>query len=308
MNCELNNALHFTIENKSAKLLGRVPCVIQLPFQDYIDKEFNDKSLYNIALAEFGGTWASQLLSEMDPDVIIGAGIEGLVNNKVLEERGYTSVNGELLSNDAFADFKDPRGMFDIFSCIPLVMVIDKTQGQGRQVPKRFEDVLSPEFENSIVYPDDGHMLDGIIMTYIYKDYGDEGLQRFKRNVIEGAHPSQMIKPGGLGHKPYIMLMPWVFAKLKAMQPNMELVWPEDGAPILPIIVTSKNNDNAKRITEVIFRKEVGDIFRNNGFFPSNATETDNRMLGKLNFIGWDYIYRNDLLEIIAHCKEVIEG
>lgn len=59
MNCELNNALHFTIENKSAKLLGRVPCVIQLPFQDYIDKEFNDKSLYNIALAEFGGKWAS---------------------------------------------------------------------------------------------------------------------------------------------------------------------------------------------------------------------------------------------------------
>ncbi|MBE5916947.1 MAG: ABC transporter substrate-binding protein [Pseudobutyrivibrio ruminis] len=308
MDCELNNTLHFTIDNTEAKLLGRVPCVIQLPFQDYLDSEFKDRSIYNIALAEFGGDWATNLLEKMDPDVIIGAGIEGLVNNNEIESRGYTSINGDMLSNEAFSEFKDPKGRFDIFSCIPLVMVIDKTQANGRKIPEKFSDVLSEEYIKSVVYPDDGHMLDGIIMTYIYKEYGDDGLISFKNNVITGAHPSQMIKPGGLEKKPFIMLMPWVFARLKAMQPNMELVWPKDGAPILPIVVTSKNNASAKKITEVLFRKEVGDIFRNNGFFPSAANAVDNKLLGKLRFIGWDYIYRSDLLEIITHCKKIIEG
>ena len=307
MNCELTHALHFTVENKGAKLLGRVPCVVQLPFQDYIDKQFNDRSIYNIALAEFGETWADDILSEMDPDVIIGAGIEGLVDNQKIEARGYTSVNGNMLANKDFLDFDDPKGRFNIFACIPLVMVVDKTQANGRQIPRKFSDVLSEEYENSVVYPDDGHMLDSILLTYIYKDLGDEGLNQFKRNVFGGAHPSQMIKPGGLEKKPFIMLMPWVFARLKAMQPNMELIWPEDGAPILPIVVTSKNNESAKSFTEVLFRKEVGDIFRGNGFFPSNATETDNKLPGKLSFIGWDYIYRDDLIDIIAHCKSVIE-
>ncbi|SCY01337.1 ABC-type Fe3+ transport system, substrate-binding protein [Lachnospiraceae bacterium XPB1003] len=308
MDCGLSESLHFTVENKNARLLGRVPCVVQLPFQDYLDKELGDRKLYNIALAEFGQNWLTDLLKENDPDVIIGVGIEGMVNNKALQDKGYTSVNGSMLQNKDFSDIKDPRGDFDIYSCIPLVMVVDKSQAAGRSIPKKFTDVLSEEYKESIVYPDDGHMLDGIMLTYIHKAAGDEGLRAFKQNCFAGAHPSQMIKPGGLAKKPFIMLMPWVFAKLKAAQPNMELIWPEDGAPILPIIVTSKDNEKAKAITEVLFGKEAGDIFIKNGFFPSAVTDTDNKLPGKLQFVGWDYIYSDELPDIIAHCKSMIEG
>jgi len=306
MSKELTEVLHFTIENKDAKLLGRVPCVIQLPFQEYLDKELGDRSIYNIALAEFGKTWIGDLLKECDPDVIIGAGIEGMAHDEELKNRNYTSVNGDMLLNKDFTELKDPQGRFDIFSGIPLVMVADKTQANGRKLPRKFTDILQPEYEDSVVYSDDGHMLDGILLTYIYKDFGDEGLGAFKRSIFAGVHPSQMIKPGGLAKKPFLMLMPWVFAGLKAMQPHMELIWPEDGAPVLPIVVTSKDNESARRITEVLFRKEVGDIFRKNGFFPSAATETENGLPGSLNFIGWDYLYRDNLLDIIAHCKKVV--
>ncbi|MCR5210865.1 MAG: ABC transporter substrate-binding protein [Lachnospiraceae bacterium] len=307
MNCGLADTLHFTAENKEAKLLGRVPCVIQLPLQEYLDKELGDRNIYNIALAEFGENWLSDLLEKNDPDVIIGVGIEGMVNNAALKNKGYTCVNGDLLQNRDFIDHADPKGNFALFSCIPLVMVADRSQANGRKIPEKFTDVLAEEYTDSVVYPDDGHMLDGIIMTYIHKTAGDDGVKAFKRSCFAGAHPSQMIKPGGLDRKPFIMLMPWVFAKLKAMQPNMELIWPEDGAPILPIVVTAKENDNARAITEVLFRKEVGDIFVKNGFFPSASTETDNKLPGKLQFVGWDYLYSEKLPEIIAHCKSMIQ-
>ncbi len=307
MDCTLNESLHFTIENTNAKLLGRVPCVVQLPFQDYLDTKFDSRGIYNVALAEFGADWIGDLLRQQDPDVIMGVGIEGFVNEPLMDERGYTNFNSELLSNSDFKDFVDPKGRYCFFSAIPLVAVVDKSQANGRKIPKTFADLFGPEYENSMVYPDDGHMLDSIMLTYIYKEAGEEGLKAFKRNCFAGVHPSQMIKPGGLEKKPFIMLMPWVFARLKALQPNMELVWFEDGAPILPLVVTAKNNETAKEITEVLFDEKAGIIFRKNGFFPSGSTNVNNDLPGKLKFIGWDFIYRPDLLDIISFCRKVVE-
>ena len=194
----MREELHYTAENKEAKLVGRVPCVVQLPFQDYLDEHISDRKEYNIALAEFGLPWVDKIFKECDPDVFMGTGIEGLVNHPVIKEKGFHASGDTLLGNPAFASFSDPRGMFDIYSCIPLVMVVDTEQAKGRSEPKAFSDLLSGEFENSIAFPDDGHMFDGIILTYIHQVAGDEGIRRLRKNICAIVHPSQMIKPGGI--------------------------------------------------------------------------------------------------------------
>lgn len=306
--CEMNEDLHYTAENKNAGFLGRVPCVVQLPFQDYLDSIFKSREEYNIALAEFGVDWLKNVFETCDPDVLMGAGIEGFVSEPEIKKRGYTRVHPELLDNPDFRDFKDPKGIFDIYSCIPLVMVVDKMAAAGRELPKQFSDLLSPEYAHSIVFPDDGHMFDGIILTYVHQIAGDEGIIRLRENIHSIVHPSQMIKPGGVEGKPFIYVMPWIFGTIKARQAYMELIWFSDGAPILPVVVTSKNTPRAESMTEGLFSKKAGEIFRNDGFFPSNITDVDNRLPGKLRFVGWEYIYREDLPEIIARCKALISG
>ena len=237
----------------------------------------------------------------------MGTGIEGLVNHPVIKEKGFHASGDTLLGNPAFASFSDPRGMFDIYSCIPLVMVVDTEQAKGRSEPKAFSDLLSGEFENSIAFPDDGHMFDGIILTYIHQVAGDEGIRRLRKNICAIVHPSQMIKPGGIeGEKTYIYLMPWIFGEIKARQKGMKLIWFSDGAPILPLVVTSKSNPEAERIMSILCRKEAGRIFREKGFFPSNITGVDNALPGSLRFVGWEYLYDPSLPEIIQRCKKIM--
>ena len=299
--------LHYTAENKEAKLVGRVPCVVQLPFQDYLDAHIKDRKEYNIALAEFGLSWVDEIFKDCDPDVFMGTGIEGLVNHPEMKNKGYQAMGGDLLSNSDFSEFKDPKGMYDIYSCIPLVMVVDMNQAKGRKPPESFSDLLSSHYENSIAFPDDGHMFDGIILTYVHQVAGDEGILKLRKNIRAIVHPSQMIKPGAIeGEKPYIYLLPWIFGEIKSRQPGMKLIWFSDGAPILPLVVTAKNTPEAKRIMSVLGAADAGKVFRENGFFPSNVTGVNNDLPGKLRFVGWDYIYDPALPEIIARCKNLM--
>jgi len=53
----MDKILNYTNENINAKLLGRLPSMIQLPIQEQLDRELGDKSIYNLAMAEFGEKW-----------------------------------------------------------------------------------------------------------------------------------------------------------------------------------------------------------------------------------------------------------
>lgn len=141
-----------------------------------------------------------------------------------------------------------------------------------------------------------------------YEAGGREAIERFRDNVLMGAHPSQMIKPGGLdgGVKPFIMLMPWIFARIKAQQKHMQLIWPEDGAPVLPITATYRDDADGKYLREVLTGSEIGTVFRGQGFFPAACAAVDNELPGKLQFLGWEKLRSNELSEIIALCREVL--
>lgn len=304
---ELTQALHYTKENDNIILLGRIPCVVQVPFQDYLDSKLRDRSLYNIALADFGTDWLARELEGRAPDVVMGVGIEGMVGNSRLMEEGYRSLAKDRLNNPDFLSFHDPCGRFDILSGIPLVLVADQSLAEGRPLPVTFSDLLNPIYKDSIVYTDDGAILKSILMMYIEKSAGLEGVMQFRRNAICGVHPSRMIKPGGLPRKPFLMLMPWVFARLKSLQRNMKLVWFSDGAPFLPLCITGKNNEKGRLLYDILCNPAAGKVLRKNGFFPSAATEVVNALPGKLQFLGWDVIYSPDLQERIAGCRKIME-
>ena len=55
--------------------------------------------------------------------------------------------------------------------------------------------------------------------------------------------------------------------------------------------------------------KEVGEILSHSGLFPSVHPDVDNHIPteNKYMWLGWDYIYNNDISALIKHCENLFE-
>jgi ABC-type Fe3+ transport system substrate-binding protein len=290
---------------------ARIPCMVQLPMQNQLDTFAEESRLditCDVALVEFGEEWIREQLARERPPVIVAAGVEGMVKNEVLaseyENPGFDEYNAD------FAGFEDPRGAMRLISGVPLVFVADKTKLPQKDLPLSWGDLLRDEYKRSICYADDGHLLDSVMLAYFYQAYGEDGVRRLGQNCVCGAHPSQMIKAGGIEQDPAVFIMPYVFSALKTKEKNMEVVWPKEGAPIIPIVCTAQKGIGEKhlRLLEYLLGEEMGKVFMRQGLFPSSHKKVQNGLPGKLWWIGFDYLYENDILGIIEKSKQIFLG
>ncbi len=304
-------ALDLGASEKNSALWARIPCMVQVPFETQMQKWLEENALsdlgYNVALVEFGKKWIDDLFDIARPSVLLGGGVEGMVHNEIFENEYEAPKICEY--NEDFAGMEDPKGIFRLVSGIPLVLVVNEELIGERKVTS-FEDLLEDEWENSICYSDDGHMLEGILLTYFYKAFGETGLKKLKKNILLGAHPSQMIKPGGIEEKPAVYIMPYIFAGIKLKEKGMRLIWPAEGAILLPLLLSVKKDapEKEKRIAEFVCSKECGQTLVTQGKFPSSAVGVDNELSGKIWWIGWDYLYENDMLKLIDYTREIMLG
>jgi len=63
-------------------------------------------------------------------------------------------------------------------------------------------------------------------------------------------------------------------------------------------------------IIDFLASKEVGEILSHQGLFPSLNNEVDNKLDkgNKFMWVGWDYIYKNDIPKLIAKCEKMFNG
>ena len=112
--------------------------------------------------------------------------------------------------------------------------------------------------------------------------------------------------------KPIVTIMPYFFTKMVMKGSGMEAVWPEDGAIISPIFLLSKKEkiEKLQPVIDFFASREVGEILAHNGRFPTVHPDVDNRIEGPapLQWLGWDYIYSNDIASLISHCESLFES
>jgi ABC-type Fe3+ transport system substrate-binding protein len=60
-------------------------------------------------------------------------------------------------------------------------------------------------------------------------------------------------------------------------------------------------------VVDFFASKEVGEILAHNGLFPSINPEVDNRLEqgNRFMWLGWDYIYANDIGPLIGKCESI---
>ncbi len=88
---------------------------------------------------------------------------------------GLNRLNRDFDNNEI--SLKDPKGQYSIIGVVPAVFLVNTEELNGREMPRTWEDLLKPEFENSISLPLHDFDLFNALILNIYKIYGEEGLK-----------------------------------------------------------------------------------------------------------------------------------
>ncbi len=319
-------------KNKEAiKVVGALPCPVRIPlmekfnsFMKTFKQEYGMEVESELKAASMGVEWIEKHVKEVDnpsdlPDVFISAGFDMFFDlemfGKFKDQGVFADFSPVKNYNEIFAENKlnDPKSHFSLLGVVPAVFLINTKELGDRQIPRTWQDIMKPEFENKVSLPvGDFDLFNGILLN-IFKKYGDEGVVKLGRSLLESLHPSQMVKSEKKSNnRPIVTIMPYFFTKMIKIDSVMQAIWPEDGAIISPIFMLTKV-DRRKEIGPLVnflASKEVGEVLANSGFFPSVHPDVDNRIPkeNKFMWLGWDYIYSHDISATIKHCEQLFQA
>ncbi|WP_273320331.1 ABC transporter substrate-binding protein [Vallitalea guaymasensis] len=318
-----------TNNDADIKIEGILPCPVRIPLMESFNKwmegtgnNLATKMEYELKAASMGVDWLKESLEKTeDPDVLsdifISAGFDLFFDKKLIGKWASKGVFEDITKMDHYNKefdneeicLKDPNNNYSIIGVVPAVFLINVEELDGRDMPKSWEDILKPEFENSVSLPIGDFDLFNAILLNIHQKYGEEGLRKLGKCLSTGMHPSEMVKSHRKQDKPVVTIMPYFFTKMIKNEGPMKPVWPSDGAIISPIFLLSKKSkkDMLEPVVDFFASKEVGEILSHNGKFPSVNPEVDNMisMEHKYMWLGWDYIYNNDMGELINRCESI---
>ncbi len=310
------------------RLEGLLPCPVRIPLleqlEDFIkeNKDSWDYDIeYNLKAASMGLDWLKELVQKEDdadklPDVFISAGFDLFFEEELMgkfkkknvfaDGTGMAKFNSDF-DND-YISLVDPKRHYSIIGVVPAVFLVNKTELNGRDVPRTWADILKPEFKESVSLPIGDFDLFNAILLNIEKMYGRDAIKKLGQSLISSMHPSEMVKSDRKKkNKPTVTIMPYFFTKMVKVGGIMEAVWPEDGAIISPIFMLTKKAKLAQLqpLIDLFASVKVGEILSHNGLFPSTVPDVDNRLKkgNKFQWIGWDFIYNNDVGKIIEECN-----
>lgn len=312
---------------------GVLPCPIRLPllenFQSWLESQKDNLKFsvdYDLQSASMGldniksKVKASEGNADLLADLYLSAGFDLFFDKKLMggyrdlgifeDITGIDQINGDF-DNDSIS-LKDPKNQYSIIGIVPAVFMVNTSVLGDRQMPESWEDLMKPEFENSISLPMRDLDMFNAFLLHIYRYYNAEGVEKMGRNLLRSMHPAQMVKSHiqkGQNTIPAITVTPYFFASMVDKKSPLRPVWPKDGAIISPIFLLSKakNKEKVKPFVDFLYSKEVGEILSSNGKFPSTNPNVDNHLDKdkKFMWLGWDYIHTHDIGELITHTEKL---
>ncbi len=316
--------------NSQVTVTGLLPCPVRLPLLEGFDafieqytEETGNEVSYKLEAASVGASWIEENIQGIEnpadlPDIFLSAGFETFFDQRTIghfkDEGVFTDVTGTAVNRDfSDIDIKDPKRDYSIIAAVPAVFMVNHDVLGDLPVPRTWSDLLKPEYEQQVALPVGDFDLFNAILLALHKEHGDEGIEKLGRCMLKAMHPSQMVKNAKrvAEEKPIVTIMPYFFTKMARMVKSLEIVWPEDGAVVSPIFMLTKKDslEKVKPIAEFLSSKPVGEILAQKGLFPSVHPEVDNQLEGDhpWKWVGWDYIYENDIGTMIKRTTKIFE-
>lgn len=317
-------------QNARVSIQGVLPCPIRIPLLEGFEKWLLEQEDavkadldYQLQAASMGVEWMKDQVKASDSedilaDLFISAGFDLFFDKELIgkfKEQGiFKDLTGIRQYHTDFENeriqLRDPKGQYSMLAVVAAVFLVNTDELGNRAVPVSWEDLLKPEFENSVSLPIGDFDLFNAILLNIYKKYGEDGIRKLGRSLLQSMHPAEMVKSHiKKANKPAVTIMPYFFTKMTKKGGPMKAVWPKDGAIISPIFMLSKDasSDKIKPFVDFFASKEIGEILSHQGLFPSVHPEVDNLMEKENQYmwLGWDYIENHDIGPMIKELEEI---
>ncbi len=314
------------ITSQEISVMGLLPCPIRIPllegFNKFLEENSELKVKYELKAASAGLDWLKEDViranhPEKLADIFISAGFDLFFEDKLMgkfkKEHIFKDITGIERYNRDFQNdeisLKDPDGDYSMLGVVPAIFLVNRDMLGDREVPRSWKDILKPEFKKSVSLPISDFDLFNSILVNINKNYGEDGVEKLGKALLQNLHPAQMVKSDKLKENtPTVTIMPYFFTKMIKEDGPMIPIWPEDGAIISPIFMLTKKEkeEKIKKIVNYLAGEEVGKIFSHQGLFPTVNPNVDNRLESKkFMWCGWDYIHNNNIGEILEKCKSI---
>jgi len=246
------------------------------------------------------------------PDILITTDINSLYHrtSRLLNERNFETFHYPLHSIYASTDISHPSNVFGFLAAEAMVMVIDKTKYETTQLPREWYELLNPSLKSSIVFSGDRDFHCNTVFSHFVKEYGYEALNQLSKNTLLRIHPEEMLHTIDSGNKinAAIYVMPYSYAKNIQNKLDYEIIWPNDGAILLPIQMLIKKGafEKYKEVIRFLTGEEVGKMFEEQGLVATNIKVKNHFPGNKLNWIGWNFIKNSEMHLIKEKIRELL--
>ena len=233
------------------------------------------------------------------PDIIMSMSFDEVYDKRFIDKyvsQGYfTSVLDPKQENL-------PECMDDSYTLnagLAMVFLVDEKKLGDLPRPEKWEDLLNPIYENSIIaFGDDSKGIFEYPLYYFYKEFGMESMKKLAHNVKNIQHAAKAARLAGTNSKEAgaIYYMPLTFAQL-CENKDVSIVFPEDGALIIPIAFLVKKDkvDELDYLIDLLL-SGYGQMCANINAAVFNPNIESKIPKGtRLKWLGWDYIRANDI-------------
>ena len=196
-----------------------------------------------------------------------------------------------------------------IFAACPFVMVVDERNLGDLPEPRSWLDLLDSRYEGAVCFNGTKYGPDLNILLYLARLYGDDALDRMRRNTASTTHASRMVRYMGTsrnGRAPIYVMNSFFAHVCASSRPRCHLVWPEDGAACQALFMVGKTGSYKRYrfLYDFVLGEEWGRRLAENRFASANP-RVENGLEGPLGWFGWDFIYREDIDRIVARIDDL---
>ncbi len=238
------------------------------------------------------------------PDIIMSKGFDEVYGKKFIDK----FIDKEYFESAIYGYgnvYEDKN--YTLNTAMLKVMLMDKVKLGNLPMPEKWSDLLKPIYKDKIIAFGNEREVSKTTLIYLYKDFGIDGVKKYAENVKSLCLGPKMVKLAGTNSEEgaAIYILPSTFAMMSVRE-GTEIVWPTDGANLVPlsILIKKANKEKMKFFIDFLL-EDYGQMYEDIDSVSFNP-DIESKLLKekKIKWVGWDYIYSNDLFELGNQLKK----
>lgn len=302
---------HLSNHNKTeCFMVAQFPLMVQNEMQDLIERKLPQYRGDGNGVVFFRGQVTSDniffnKIEELEnvnnlPDILITSDINSLYHRCDMINEHYFDVF-QYAAHPVYSGtgLAKQGEVMRYLAADALVLVVDRTKYEHSAFPREWYELLHPALERSIVFCGDRDFYNHTLYAHFVRDFGLNALKQLRKNMHETMHPIDMVRALQSGNTvdAKIYVMPYSYARMVENYIDYQIIWPEDGAIILPVqmLVKKGSYERNKDLISLLTSAEAGKVFALSGLIPVNRNTDCSFVCGRLNWLGWDFLKSTDL-------------